>query len=118
MNRLLATLVCVLPAYAFAETVDATGELGCDLVWTQGRRHVLEQAIADAFAERMAGRETPESARQRERNVADLQDLLKAGNCRPLEGRFQVLERRQYLGWSAIKVRVSKTEYLWIAPLR
>ena len=98
---------------AAARTVTLRGEYGCGLFVHQIQRLEGTQTVMQNAMLRANGRETPESKAAAASAAADVVRLSNTV-CRPISGKFKVLESRQIDGGEAVRIEPSKTESLWV----
>lgn len=86
------------------------GDVGCGLVKSQFDR---ADAMHDAMQLQAAAAQSPEAKKRYNEAVAHLIEVSKT-ECKPLQGRFKVLEVRSAPEGRLLRVEVSKYDGLWV----
>lgn len=114
MNRSLLFLTCmafVLPASA--RTVTLSGAYGCELFIHQVQRLEATTTVMQNSMLKAKGGETVQSKAAASQAASDVVRLSNTV-CRPLSGKYKVLESRPVDGGEAIRIEPTKSESLWV----
>ena len=111
--------VCIISASfgsasARAKSIHLVAETACELIYTQGKRLDAAEIVSRSAYLMAHGQETPASKSAGEEAAKDLTQWTTAGKCRPVTGRFKVLEIRSLDGVRAIKIEESKGNTVWV----
>lgn len=107
----IAALLIALPS--FAREVQLYGDYGCELYAIQLQRLDLMETISLNMQAKGKGLETADSKRKADAAVKEMVSVSNT-SCRPLKGRFKVLEVRPAGGGNALRVQLPKDRYLWV----
>lgn len=91
-------------------TVTLNGDVGCGLVRSQFDR---ADAMHAAMQLQAAATQSPEAKKRYDQAVAHLTEVSNT-QCRPLQGRFKVLEVRSAPEGRLLRVEISKYDGLWV----
>ena len=106
-------LACGPVAGAQLDRVTLDNDLGCDTLQTQRERmSALKVAWVTSMA-KAQGNTSPEMEALNRTATVRFTDLSR-DRCRYLAGTFKVLERQPLVGGGIWRVKVTKTESLWV----
>lgn len=110
---MLTALLAFAASHADARTIRVDDEYGCGLFRSQLERLEVMRTSMETSMLRAQGDKSETTKLASEKAAKDMVEISKT-RCRPISGRYEVVERRAVPGGEAVRLQVTKYESLWV----